>query len=113
MEKAEPQKEKTRLEELRDVIAGAREGIEEEFKRTANPWLACFAGQVFAAELLLESPKTKALLPAEQYQQALNRLEELKQRLWDLKQQYPERTEIVPEEIKEELLKKLDVLRSE
>ncbi len=114
METIEPSsKEKTRLEMLQDVIAGAREGIEAEFKRTVNPWLSCFGSRVFAAELYLESPKTKALLPADKYQQALDRLEELKQRLWDLKKQYPEKADIPPDEIKEELLKKLDFLREE
>ena len=112
MEK-EPIKAENRLEQLKEAIRNAPQSIEEEFSRTANPWLSCFGSSVFQVELYLGSPKTKALLSADQYTRADKRVEELKERLYELKKQYPYRKDIPPENIKQELLSKLNVLREE
>lgn len=102
---------KTRLEDLQEAIANSPAAIESEFNRTANSWLACFGSRVFIVETYLSSQKTEELLPPEKYQEALSRLEQLKQRLYELKQQYPEKETTPPNEIKEELLEALDILK--
>jgi hypothetical protein len=103
--------EKSRLEEMQEVIDNASESIEAEFKRTANPWLSCFGSRVFAVETYLSSPKTKALISPEKYELAEKRMEDLKQELYDLKQEYPDKDTVPPEEIQQELLRELDILR--
>ncbi len=112
-EKQEPSKGKNRLEELIEAIRNAPESIEEEFARTANPWLSCFGSSVFVVELYLSSPKVEALLSPEQYEQAEKRIEELKERLYELKKQYPAKENLPPEEVRRELMTELDVLREE
>ncbi|GEM_PF-1879020 len=103
--------EKTRLEELQETVKGAANRIEAEFARTENSWLACFGSSVFVIETYLSSPKLEALLSPEQYKIALQRMEELKERLYELKQQYPAKDTIPPDNIRTELLRKLDILR--
>jgi hypothetical protein len=105
--------EKNRLEELEDVIKNASLAIDEEFNRTANPWLSCFGSCVFQVETYLGSPKTKSLILPEKYQLAEQRLENLKQKLYDLKKIYPEKNNIPPAETQQELLHELNVLRKD
>lgn len=109
----EPQKEKNRLEQLREAIKNAPQSIEEEFSRTANPWLSCFGSSIFVVETYLSSPKIKELLSLEKYEQADKRIEGLKERVYGLKELYPDKQTIVPEDIKQELLDRLDILRDE
>ncbi len=104
-------KEKTRSEELREAILNAPESIEEEFTRTANSWLACFGSSVFVVETYLFSPKVRALLSSEEYSRAEKNIENLKLRLFELKKIYPDKNTIPPDEIKQELLDKLDILQ--
>lgn len=106
--------EENRLDELREIIATAGPRIEAEFARAkGNSWLSCFGNSIFVIEIELFNPELEALLPPEKYQIAMQRLEELKQRHHKLKQQYPDRETMPPEEIKQELLKGLDILREE
>ena len=113
IENQEPQQEKSRLDELQDLIAAAPARIENEFLRTANDWLSCFGSSVFQVETYLGSPKLKALLSAEEYAKAEKRIEELKEMLYELRERYPSKETIPPEDIKQELLGKLDVLRED
>lgn len=110
MENLEPKKEKNKLEELEEMIINAPKEIEKEFAETGNSWLACFTNSVDAIETYLWSPRVAGLLSHEQHQRASERLEELKREVYDLKKQYPERKTTPPDEIKKELLGKLDIL---
>jgi len=98
------------LEQLQEAIRNAPQSIEEEFSRTANPWLACFGSSAFVVETYLSSPRVKELLSPEQYTRAEERMEELKERLYELKERYPNKENVPPENIKQELLSKLDIL---
>jgi hypothetical protein len=98
-----------RLEELQELIARAAPLIEAEFSRTANSWLNCFGSKVFQVETYLSSPKVEELLSQEAYQRALSNAEALKERLHELKEQYPDKATVPPDEIKQELLQALDV----
>lgn len=110
MENLEPKKEKNKLEELEEIIINAPKEIEEEFAGTKNSWLACFINPVDAIETYLSSSRVAVLLSSEQYQRASERLEDLEREVYNLKEQYPERKTIPPDEIKKELLDELDIL---
>ena len=111
MENLESQKEKSRLDELKDLIADAPARIESEFSRTANDWLSCFGSSIFQIEAYLVSPKVRMLLDPDECDLAEKRLEELKEQLHELKEKYPDKETVPPEEIKQELLGKLDIFR--
>lgn len=111
MENSEQRQEKTRLDELREKIDGARARIESEFTRTENSWLECFGSSVFVIETYLSSPKLEALLSREQYKHALQRMDGLKEKLFELKKQYPDKNTVLPDNIKESLLQELDIVR--
>lgn len=111
LENQESQKEENRLEQLQEAIKHAPQSIEEEFARTANPWLSCFGSSVFVVETYLNSPRLRAMVPQEKYAEAETRMEELKQRLYELKEIYPEKKDLPPIEIRQELLDKLDIFR--
>jgi len=109
-ENLELEKEKTRLEELQETISNAASRVEAEFARTQNSWLECFGSSVFVVETYLSSPKLEVLLSPEQHKMALQRIEELKAKLHELKQQYPEKNDVPPDETKKELLLELNIL---
>jgi RNA binding exosome subunit len=110
MEKFSEQPTLTRYEEIKTAIARSAEEIEEEFSRTANSWLACFGNRISIIETYLDNQKVAAEIGEEKYLQANARLEDLKQRLFDLKEQYPDKDTIPPTIIKQELLTKLNIL---
>ena len=100
-----------RLTELQAAISNSPEAIQAEFSRTANDWLSCFGSRVFLIETYLSSKKLEILLPVEQYQGILAKLERLKDRLSELKKQYPDKNTIPSDEIKQELLAALEILK--
>lgn len=108
MKNFEKQPLENRIDKIRDIISRSSEEIEEEFKRTANSWLACFGSRVFAIEIMVEA---KDEIGSEKYNTIQEKLEILKQKLFDLKQQYPDKNTVSPDEIKQELLKMLDILK--
>lgn len=111
MENLDQQKTKTRREEVADAILRSPEEIEEEFQRTANSWLACFGSRVFIVETLLFGQKVENELGEEQYREVQKKLEALKQKLYSLKEKYPEKSTVPPDTTKQELLNMLDVLK--
>lgn len=110
MERLEQPAEGSRLDQLREAILKAPQELEEEFARTANPWLSCFRSSIFVVETYLSSPKVEALLSPEAYRRALQQMEELKGQVQALEELYPDKATVPPEEVKRELLSKLDVL---
>ena len=103
--------QRNRLEELQEAITNSAPAIESEFNRTANDWLSCFGSRVFVIETYLSSKKVEELLTPEKYREVLSKLETLKNRLHALKEQYPNKETVPPEDIKQELLDSLDVLK--
>ena len=108
-EKREP--EESRVDMAKDAISSGAEGIKAEFQRTKNSWLACFGGRLDAIETYLSSEKAKNEFETEEYNAVQEKLETLKRRVNNLKQQYPNRNTVPPDEIKQELLDMLDVLK--
>jgi len=66
---------------------------------------------VFPIETYLNSDKVKAELGEEKYAIVIARLAELKERLHELKQQYPDKSSPPPEEVKKQMIDMLDVLK--
>jgi hypothetical protein len=110
MENKDFEMPKTRIELVRDVISGAKDSIEREFSRTANSWFSCAGSVVFQLECYISSPKAKIECGDEAHDKIMARLELLKQRLTELKGQYPEKDPVPPEEIKEEILSQINIL---
>ncbi|MBI2065045.1 MAG: hypothetical protein HYT62_03280 [Candidatus Yanofskybacteria bacterium] len=104
-----PNKE-TGVDFIRNNIANAPTEVEAEFSRTANTWLECFGSRIFQIETYLDMNSTRTDLSEEQYGQAEAKLAELKELHAQFKQQYPDRDTIPPEEVKQELFRKLDIL---
>lgn len=111
MENQEKNTGEERLRQLQEVISSAPQRIEQEFQKGLNPWASCLGSVLFRIEAYLASPLVEAVVPAEKYQEALRRLEELKEKTLDLKERYPEKEGVPPEEVKEEFLKALDVFQ--
>jgi len=111
VENQEPAHEKNRLEEIKDIIKDASGSTEEEFLSTPNSWLACFTSSAFVVETYFNSSKVKNLISSDEYNRADERIEELKTRLVELKELYPSKEDIPPEDIKQELFSKLDIFR--
>ncbi|MFA5358224.1 MAG: hypothetical protein WC310_00165 [Patescibacteria group bacterium] len=102
---------KTSLQEAQDAIMNSSTKIEEEFARTSNSWMACFGTRVFIIETYLSSKEVKNEVGIAKYTAIIKRLEDLKQRLYELKEQYPSQDTVPPNNIKQELLEMLDVLK--
>lgn len=100
-----------RLDHLRGIIQNAQRSIAGEFARTVNSWLECFGSCVFQVETYLASSKVRVVLSPEKYTIAEKRLEDLKEKLHHLKEQYPNKQPVPPENIQQELLAELDILR--
>jgi len=111
MENLEKPPQKTRIEEAENAILKSPEQIEEEFRRTDNSWLACFGSRVFVIETYLSGKKAETELGTEKYNTVQEKLEALKQKLYDLKQQYSAKNTVPSDKIKKELLNMLDVLK--
>lgn len=105
--------QKSRLQELSELIADAAVRVEREFARTENSWLACFGNSVFLIETHLSSQHLRTLISAEEYQRARERLELLKTEVNSLKERFPSRDTTPPEDLKHALLTALDVLRAD
>jgi len=110
MESFESQKQLSRVEEARGVIQRAAQHIEDEFARSNNSWLECFGSSIFALETYLDSDKVEAEVGTEAYTEIKKKLNDLKERHYELKQAYPDKKTVPPDDIKNELLVKLNIL---
>jgi hypothetical protein len=113
MENPEKPREMNRLEELQEAIKSAPQKVQAEFEKNLNPWLSCLVSSVEVVDIYLNSSKLKSLLPEEKIKSADEKLNGLKQKISSLKEQYPDRETTPPEDLQNELLRKLDVLQDE
>jgi hypothetical protein len=104
MENFETQQPRTRIDEAKNLIVRFSESIEEEFQRAGNSWFACFRGHLDPIDIYLFGEKAEKELGAEKYDKVQKVLEALKQKVSDLKQEYPDRNTIPPDDIKKDLL---------
>lgn len=110
MESFESKKQPSRIEEARDVIQRAAQRIEDEFARSKNSWLECFGSSIFVLETYLDSDKVKLEVGEAAFFKIMQKLNDLKERHHELKQDYPDKETVPPDNIKKELLDKLNVL---
>ena len=107
MKNHEREPQKILIEEAQGVIERAEQGIEDEFSRTRNTWLECFGSRVFALETYLSMDSAKTEVGTERHQSIIEKLESLKERLAKLKDEYPDKDTVPPDETKRELLDSL------
>ncbi len=98
------------LEELKLTISESPENIEREFAKAVNNWPACVGTRLSIMETYLTMSEEDGLVSAEEGQKAHAKIEAIKYKLLDLQKQYPEYTDEVPQEIKEEILSQLNIL---
>ena len=103
--------EKASLEYLQEIIRNSPEGIAREYATTPNPWLACFVTRltVLMGRMQLHEAELKRVLTPERYQETVEKLSTLDQRVRELKEQYSNKETDPPENIKQELLQKLNI----
>lgn len=101
------------VSEIRRIAAGAPLAIGEEFRRTANSWMACFTSCVFQIEIYLNTKKAKEELGSERHAIADGKLESLKWRVFRLKKEYPEKDTTPMDMIKQELFSMLNGILKE
>lgn len=99
-----------RTEIIKNAVANSQAAIENECSRTTNTWLECFGSRIFNIECDLDSRVFGSEVGLDKQKQCLERVEEIKERLYDLKNEYPDKTQVVPDDIKTELLGMLDNL---
>ncbi len=95
-----------------------RNSIEKELKgrnsKTYNTWLGCY-GSILNGVLMSFSDGSKkdllskGLISEEDFDDTKRKLEQLREKFIGLHQKYPDRLHPVPDEIKEDLIKSLDV----
>lgn len=107
MEHGPQQPRKTRIEEARGVISRARESVKEEFDRTQNNWVSCAKSVAFQLELYL-SENARAEFEEGEYEKVDERLEKLKIRLHELQVAYPEKENVPPSEVQNEVFNLID-----
>ena len=107
-----PPKQETRLSELNDLIGGMRAGIEREYAKGGNSWAACVGSRVFQLETVLHGTWSgDTSVPEDKLALAKERIEAFKYKLADLKRDYPERDSVPPQDVQEEIIRELNVLR--
>lgn len=94
---------------MKEIIKNAPEKIENEFAKGFNSWLACFGSKIFQLETELLTAKRRREITEEEYKNMRDRIEELKFRRYELEKEYDTVEKIPPDEIKGELIKKLNI----
>ncbi len=103
--------DKNELTDLEDFIASSKEEIEKKSAGTAESWLAQFDARLLALEAQLANKEIEQLVPADKYQLAPMKIEELRYQLAGIKEKYLGKNAPLPLETKQELLEQLDVLK--
>lgn len=104
---------KNGLEELQSYINLSETAIQTEFETSTNAWADCFGSMVDVISMYLHLHKVSKNLSPEMLEMAIQRTEELKDEFYRLKSEYPKRENIPSEEIRQRLVKRLDVFASD
>jgi hypothetical protein len=100
----------SRLEEAAKIISDSPGAIEKEFARTANDWLSCVGSRIFQLECLFSSEKAKMEVGVDTFNEINKKLENVKSKLFVLKEQYPNKDFEPSEAVKKEILSMLNIL---
>lgn len=111
MSRENPQEEvQTGVNVIREKIRNSPDAVEAEFERTNNTWLDCFTTRIFVIETHLDSRKTREELSPDQHQEAERKIQELKEFHRGLLDKYPNKDTIPPDDVKQELFRRLNIL---
>ncbi len=104
-----PKKESSAAETVREVVAGARRNIEREFASGAgNSWVACFKTVLTALNGWVYLAKSRGEITSEAYERAHSEITELTEAAAELHKRYPKVGDVPPDEVKEELISRLE-----
>lgn len=103
-----PEKESP-LDLVHQSIAQAPAGLADEYKRTANPWVACFISRMFTVETYLATAALIGEIPSEEHTIYRDRIDALRKRARELADAYPNKDDIPAADIQEELFQRLNV----
>ncbi|TAL49563.1 hypothetical protein EPN83_00250 [Patescibacteria group bacterium] len=107
----ESEQKESNIEIIRRVIAESPQEVEREYKNTPNTWLACVITRLQAIVAHLEFAEEEGEISAEEAQKYRARRKSLTDYIRELKGTYVRKEDEVPEEIKREILQRLDILR--
>ncbi len=102
--------EESDFEILKGIIQNAPAEIEREFSTTNNPWLACVRTQLQGMLSYLEFAHQSKEIDDSAYQEANNKIIALGEHVKVLVQQYSGVDEVLPDDIKSEILSKINIL---
>ena len=97
--------------EKRKKLEALEEEIEQELKKTANNWTACFGGELAITESDLSFKVRAGEIEKEKGKGLQSGIELLKLRIQRLAKQYPLKESLPPDEEREQLLNDLAILK--
>ena len=92
-------------------ILESPQNIEREFQGTDNPWLACVNTRLQVISAYLSFAIEDGQISTEEGEGPEEKLQEITDRIRGLQYTYSKKEDTVPEEIKKEILSKLDILK--
>lgn len=106
--------EKPGFQLVRKAIEESPDKIQEEFKKGGNDWFACLITRMTVIVMGLETARHYGEISDEEYGRFKVKLETLTEKVAELRAQRERQktpwSELPPEEIREELIKGLDIL---
>lgn len=106
----ESNEEKSDLEVLKEIIQSVPSEIEREFSKGGNSWFACVTTRLQEILSYLEFAIQSHEIDEARAQEAMSKFVALGQRVRELGTIYPNEDEVVPDDIKVEILSKIDIL---
>lgn len=100
------------LKRMQSIIDMAPQRIEEEMETTDNSWIASYANKIGALSLCLHLFLGKEPAAAPRFDEVKEKLSALDVRWKELAREYSDPNTPFPDEIKQELLESLDVLKN-
>jgi len=101
---------KNDFELLQEAIALSPQEIEREFANTDNIWLACVNTRLTIIMNYLGLSQMESLIDKETEVVAQEKAQVLAQEVLKLQNVYGEKSSVIPEEIKQDILSRLNVL---
>ena len=72
-----------------EIILNVSKSIEEEFKRSPNPWMICFKGHIDPLQIYLLLAKKRGQISEDEYEKLDAKVENLKLKTEKLITEYP------------------------
>ena len=106
-----PRNPEVNMEKMRSIISRAPELIEDEMNRgTGNPWFACVDTQLQSLMFLVGFAQKDGELDIERAEILTEKIRTLSEETRELQRKYPTRDDEVPEELKQSIYQKINIL---